>query len=356
MASKDDPDHDLDIVLQVIHSLTNLPTDCRAISKSLLAKKGYNQQNRLAIKVKKSGSRSNPAATATGSGFRKVSESDSQSSAHNQATTSRAGGGTTPKDPAPDAEEGPTSTFTAFKASLMDMPALDKLIEKESAHPSQVQLDRLTRSGPTAALFSTTGSPLYSPPASPASGEGGGDGGQARAAAAGLEGQPAGPQDQHVLPETVVSFGEGDLPYSEASTEPEQANKPDEENKDQDLERPQPPPDEPWIPTQEWVKGWKAKLPLQTIMRMLQVLVPQVEKICIDKGLTDESEILRFLQHGTLVGLLPVPHPILIRKYQPNPGTSMWFRTYMWGVIYLRNTDPPIWYDTDVRLFEIQRI
>lgn len=55
-----------------------------------------------------------------------------------------------------------------------------------------------------------------------------------------------------------------------------------------------------------------------------------------DRGLTDESEILRFLQHGTLVGLLPVPHPILIRKYQANSGTAMWFRTYMWGVIYLR--------------------
>ena len=34
------------------------------------------------------------------------------------------------------------------------------------------------------------------------------------------------------------------------------------------------------------------------------------------RGLTDESEIIKFLQHGTLVGLLPVPHPILIRKYQ----------------------------------------
>ena len=113
---------------------------------------------------------------------------------------------------------------------------------------------------------------------------------------------------------------------------------------------------DPWVPTQDWVKSWKSKLPLQTIMRLLQVLVPQVEKICIDKGLTDESEILRFLQHGTLVGLLPVPHPILIRKYQPNPGTAMWFRTYLWGVIYLRNTDPPIWYDTDVKLFEIQRV
>uniref|UniRef100_A0A4W4HAF8 HID1 domain containing n=1 Tax=Electrophorus electricus TaxID=8005 RepID=A0A4W4HAF8_ELEEL len=104
------------------------------------------------------------------------------------------------------------------------------------------------------------------------------------------------------------------------------------------------------------VLSWKSKLPLQTIMRLLQVLVPQVEKICIDKGLTDESEILKFLQHGTLVGLLPVPHPILIRKYQANAGTAVWFRTYMWGVVYLRNVDPPIWYDTDVRLFEIQRM
>ena len=46
----------------------------------------------------------------------------------------------------------------AFKASLMDMPPIENLTEKESAHPSQQQLDKLTGSGPTAALFST-GSP-----------------------------------------------------------------------------------------------------------------------------------------------------------------------------------------------------
>ena len=33
-------------------------------------------------------------------------------------------------------------------------------------------------------------------------------------------------------------------------------------------------------------------------------------------------------------------HPILIRKYQADGGTTAWFRTYMWGVIYLRNVDP----------------
>lgn len=38
-----------------------------------------------------------------------------------------------------------------------------------------------------------------------------------------------------------------------------------------------------WVPTDEWIYQWKTKLPLQTIMRLLQVLVPQVEKICIDK-------------------------------------------------------------------------
>lgn len=38
-----------------------------------------------------------------------------------------------------------------------------------------------------------------------------------------------------------------------------------------------------WNPTPEWVAAWRLKLPLQTIMRLLQVLVPQVEKICIDK-------------------------------------------------------------------------
>lgn len=40
---------------------------------------------------------------------------------------------------------------------------------------------------------------------------------------------------------------------------------------------------EDWVASSEWAEAWKAKLPLQTIMRLLQVLVPQVEKICIDK-------------------------------------------------------------------------
>jgi len=70
---------------------------------------------------------------------------------------------------------------------------------------------------------------------------------------------------------------------------------------------------------------------------MILLILDNEHIVCdICRGLTDESEILKFLQHGTLVGLLPVPHPILIRKYQSNPGTTAWFRTYMWAVIFLR--------------------
>ena len=33
-------------------------------------------------------------------------------------------------------------------------------------------------------------------------------------------------------------------------------------------------------------------------------------------NVTTEKEVLEYLKNGTLVGLLPIPHPILIRKYQ----------------------------------------
>ncbi|CAB4057946.1 Protein HID1 [Lepeophtheirus salmonis] len=203
----------------------------------------------------------------------------------------------------PSSEEGKEPLATAepgtLKASLIELPAIDKFTEKESAHPSQRQLDKLTKQGGNpGVLFDGTSS---------------------------LSDSQKRDLSRQVSVESSTRTGASSI------------------NIESNIHPPLSPKSlESWIPTQDWVSSWKSKLPLQTIMRLLQVLVPQVEKICIDKGITDESEILRFLQHGTLVGLLPVPHPILIRKYQPNPGTALWFRTYMWGVIYLRNTDPPI--------------
>lgn len=38
----------------------------------------------------------------------------------------------------------------------------------------------------------------------------------------------------------------------------------------------------------------------------------------------DESEVIEFLHKGTLVGLLPVPHPITIRKYRSTRNSGAW--------------------------------
>jgi len=246
-----------------------------------------------------------------------------------------------------------------LKASLISFPGVESLTEHASAHPSQKQLQRLTQTLNTVKLDPVD--PIMFP-VQP---------GESQSRRTSESADPRDHSDKDILfnheQGLETSQGSTDETRDESSTIESdagskvtspvlsrQSSVEQKPNRRQNRRVSLSPED--WVPTTEWVKGWKDKLPLHTIMRLLQVLVPQVEKMCMDKGLTDESEILRFLQHGTLVGLLPVPHPILIRRYQANPGTAMWFRTYMWGVIYLRNIDPAVWYETDIKLFQVQRI
>jgi len=110
-----------------------------------------------------------------------------------------------------------------------------------------------------------------------------------------------------------------------------------------------------FVPAEEWLLSWRNQLPINTIVRLLTAVVPQIPAlVCGSSG--DETTILQYLKETTLVGLLPVPHPILIRRYQNNAATNMWFTTFMWGVIYLRNHAPPIFYGTQVRLFLIKML
>ena len=109
-----------------------------------------------------------------------------------------------------------------------------------------------------------------------------------------------------------------------------------------------------FVPTDDWLDGWRSQLPFEAISRLLAVLVPQVEKLCSTQGVTDETEVLEYLKNGTMVGLLPVPHPIVIRKYQTSPAASIWFSAYLWGVIYLKHLEIEVWHGTTVRLFRVQ--
>lgn len=109
-----------------------------------------------------------------------------------------------------------------------------------------------------------------------------------------------------------------------------------------------------FVPTEEWLMELKNSLPLETVTRLLQHLVPVVDEIVARKqGGIDEQEILSILHDIVMVGLLPVPHAIVIRKYQPNQYTALWFTAFMWGVIFLRNQNLPMFDGECIELFQV---
>ncbi|KAL7531551.1 hypothetical protein ACHAXR_006750, partial [Thalassiosira sp. AJA248-18] len=109
-----------------------------------------------------------------------------------------------------------------------------------------------------------------------------------------------------------------------------------------------------FVPTEGWMAELRSSLPMETVNRLLQHLVPVVDEMCQRKnGVVDEIEILEVFKDITMVGLLPVPHAIVIRKYQPNQYTSIWFTAFMWGVIFLRSQKPPIFDKECIELFQV---
>ena len=93
---------------------------------------------------------------------------------------------------------------------------------------------------------------------------------------------------------------------------------------------------------------------METVTRLLQHLVPVVDELVLKKQVAvDEPEILAVLNEITMVGLLPVPHAIVIRKYQPNQYTALWFTAFMWGVIFLRNQNLPLFDGGCIELFQV---
>lgn len=94
------------------------------------------------------------------------------------------------------------------------------------------------------------------------------------------------------------------------------------------------------------------------MIRLLRHLLPSLENMLSSRReleqAPDEDSLVAWLKTSTAVGILPVPHPIMIRKYRPNQFTSVWFTTYMWGAIYLRSQRPLLWDASAIQLFVVQ--
>ncbi|TPX68378.1 hypothetical protein SpCBS45565_g03187 [Spizellomyces sp. 'palustris'] len=117
-------------------------------------------------------------------------------------------------------------------------------------------------------------------------------------------------------------------------------------------------------PNQEWFNYWRAHLPLSVILILVDSLGPTIEQMCLDKGINDDKTVLEYLQSGTLVGLLPVPHPIYTRRFHYSDAIRIWFTSYLWGRVFTTSNGmgageaarmcPPIWTGTQIKLFVVK--
>ena len=89
-----------------------------------------------------------------------------------------------------------------------------------------------------------------------------------------------------------------------------------------------------------WFDEWKSKLPLTSTLRLIAVLQPKLMDFCAESGVNDQLQIIEFIRNLTLVGLLPLPHPILIRRYQSDRTgkATLWFTPFIWNTILKRNS------------------
>ena len=235
---------------QVFHALANLPTDCGAINKTL-TKRGKKQLPTPRSDISR---QSSVASTLAPSPLSPSATTVETKELPNTQSS-------TPLEAA-NYKPGLTAEPGTYKASLMEVPHIDKLTEKSSAHPSQQQLDRLTKAGPSATLFSTgsTATSTVSPSSVTAEAKGS---------------QPEAEQLHQSVGMGIDSYavgGSNKQNWNLASpSEPPESAAQIARMPSSSVEVAQPLL-EPWVPSQEWVTSWKNKLPLQTIMRLLQVI------------------------------------------------------------------------------------
>lgn len=223
---------------QVFHALANIPSDMNSINKCLNSRKLGGREQKTSELMKKVEAEEIPEP---------VLEDDEEESSE-EAPVRR-----TEEKPRVESDDDQKSEIVeesmegsrpalpaepgTLKATLLETPCIGQMTEKESAHPTPQLLDKIATSEPSTSITDITNGETDM----------------------NIENEPSPAKSPEPFKRAIHTRGSIRVTQNPSS------------------------PGSQWRPTSDWVQAWRAKLPLQTIMRLLQVLVPQVEKICIDK-------------------------------------------------------------------------
>jgi len=93
-----------------------------------------------------------------------------------------------------------------------------------------------------------------------------------------------------------------------------------------------------WKPTQDWFARILSLLPLAPLLVTFDKLIPQLEALCKERQSKDESDALAFIRETTLVGLLPVPHPVQVVDYQPSAAVAAAVLWSFWVTVWEKHS------------------
>eukprot|EP00899_Mesostigma_viride_P003794 jgi/Mesvir1/13415/Mv16496-RA.2 len=92
-----------------------------------------------------------------------------------------------------------------------------------------------------------------------------------------------------------------------------------------------------WQPSQEWLDSvLLPELPLHSLVCILGTLGAEVDAHFRHRWPASSEDIVAFLSRTTLVGLLPMPQPVVVHRFVPNKFTDLWLSAQIFGTIYLR--------------------
>ena len=82
--------------------------------------------------------------------------------------------------------------------------------------------------------------------------------------------------------------------------------------------------------TQEWFDGFRKKVSVRLIVKVLDELVPQLEKI----EANDADAIMACISKTTVVGVLPPAGAIVVRRTARSKETDIWIATFTWSIVF----------------------
>lgn len=132
-----------------------------------------------------------------------------------------------------------------------------------------------------------------------------------------------------------------------------------------------------YVPTQEWVSSWQKgyvasffsstppphpanhttlnSLPLDPVLVAISELLPKIQETQPLVGAPSEK-VFNILKGVELGDVLPPAPPVMPRRFQWSPASSIWLTSLLWGDIYVAGlTSIGAWKDTQVRLFGIKQ-